>query len=209
LFASFVVATGEVVWDLRHRRTNLDFREHFLQVAAKFPQIKQFDWVVDNLNTPMSLTLCEAVAYSSNLRFYPKSLKTQIQRRAWLSDPEHQHVFHYLPRHGSWLNQAELFFSVLVRQFLRRGDFSSVAEFTTRLKTYRDYYNQTAAHPYRWTDTGEPWVRQTPLSQTPRQRRAGRAGFGTRPQLYQRWFQPPRPYQRRTKPNAAPLATNL
>jgi hypothetical protein len=71
LFASLVVATGEVVWDLGPTRTNTDLRQHLLQVAAKFPHIKQFDWVVDNLNTHLSLTLCEAVAYLGNLRYYP------------------------------------------------------------------------------------------------------------------------------------------
>ena len=94
--------------------------------------IKQFDWVVDNLNTHMSLELCALVACLCGLPWRPKDLKTQGQRRAWLSDPEHKHVFHYLPIHGSWLNQVELWFSVLARQFLRRGDFTSIREFEER-----------------------------------------------------------------------------
>jgi hypothetical protein len=134
MITSFVVATGEVVWDLGPTRTNLDFRAHVLRVAAHFPAMKRFDWVVDNLNTHMSLELCEVVAYLCSLPFRPEALQTQAQRRVWLSTPEHKHVFHYLPRHGSWLNQVEMWFSVLARQFLRRGDFTSVEEFEERLE---------------------------------------------------------------------------
>jgi hypothetical protein len=204
MITSFVVATGEVVWDLGPTRTNLDFRAHVLHVAKHFPEVERFDWVVDNLNTHMSLALCEAVASLCGLPLRPKALKTQEQRRAWLSDPEHGHVFHYLPRHGSWLNQVELWFSVLARQFLRRGDFASVEEFEGRLGRYMEAYNLERAHPYRWTYTGQPLVRGTPFSRTRRQRQRGRAWFGTRPQLYERILHPPRPY-RRTKLLAANL----
>src|SRR5579859_649472 len=186
MITTFVVATGEVVWDLGPTRTNLDFRAHVLRVAAHFPGMKQFDWIVDNLNTHMSLELCEVVAYLCGLPLDPKGLKTQEQRRAWLADPTHKHVFHFTPVHGSWLNQVELFFSVLARQFLRRGDFASIQDFEERLWRYMEDYNLAKAHPYRWTYTGEPLVRGTPFSQTRRQRLQGRAWFGTRPQLYER-----------------------
>jgi hypothetical protein len=206
MIASFVVATGEVVWDLGPTRTNLDFRSHVLRVSAHFPHLKKFDWVVDNLNTHMSLDLCEVVAYLCKLPFRPQELQTQAQRRAWLSDPEHPHTFHYLPRHGSWLNQVELWFSVLSRQFVRRGDFTSIQDFEERLGQYMTEYNWEKAHPYRWTYTGEPLVRGTPFSQTQRQRRHGRAWFGSRPQLFERRLHPPRPYRRS---QAEPLAANL
>ncbi len=204
LITTFCVPTGEVVWDLGPTRTNLDFRAHVLRVARHFPHIKQFDWVVDNLNTHLSLDLCEVVAYLCGLPFRPEARKTQQPRRVWLSDPEHKHVFHYLPRHGSWLNQVELWFSVLARQFLRRGDFASVPEFEQRLGRYLEDYNLEKAHPYRGTYTGQPLVRGTPFRQTRWQRQQGRAWFGTRPQLYERVLHPPRPY-RRTKRLAANL----
>jgi hypothetical protein len=205
LITTFCVPTGEVVWDLGPTRTNLDFRAHVLRVAAHYRDLKKFDWVVDNLNTHMSLELCEVMAYLNELPFEPARLKTQQQRGVWLSDPSHKHVFHYTPRHGSWLNQVELFFSVLARQFLRRGDFGSVKEFEERLAAYLEEYNQEKAHPYRWTYTGEPLVRQTPFGQTRRQRRQGRAWFATRPQLFERLLHPPRPYRRQAKQLAANL----
>src|SRR5439155_6062396 len=133
-----------------------------------------------------------------------KQLKTMEQRRAWLSEPSHKHVFHYLPVHGSWLNQVEMWFSVLARQFLRRGDFSSVKEFEERLWRYMEEYNQEKTHPYKWTYTGQPLVRGTPFSQTRRQRLQGRAWFGTRSPLFERLLHPSRPYPRRQKAGAEP-----
>ena len=120
MITTFVVPTGEVVWDLGPTRTNLDFRAHVLRVAAHFRGMKQFDWVVDNLNTHQSLDLCEVVAYLNGRPFRPHELKTQGQRRAFLSEPDHKHVFHYLPVHGSWLNPVKLFFRVLARHLLTR-----------------------------------------------------------------------------------------
>jgi DDE superfamily endonuclease len=205
MISTFVVPTGEVVWDLGPTRTNLDFRAHVLRVAAHFRDMKRFDWVVDNLNTHQSLELCEVMAYLNGRPFRPGALKAQEQRHAFLSDPEHKHVFHYLPVHGSWLNQVELFFSVVARQFLKRGDFGSLKEFEACLGAYLAEYNQERAHPYRWTYTGEPLVRATPAGQTRRQRRQGRAWFGSRPQLFERLLHPPRPYRRREKSLAANL----
>jgi hypothetical protein len=100
---------------------------------------------------------------------------------------------------------VELWFSVLSRQFLRRGDFTSVKEFEERLWRYMEEYNQEKAHPYRWTYTGEPLQRGTPFSQTRRQRRQGRAWFGRAPRPFERLLHPPRPYKRKKSPLAANL----
>src|SRR6266853_4141946 len=57
-------------------------------------------------------------------------------------------------------------------------------------------YNVRHAHPYRWTYTGEPLVRDTPFSRTRRQQRQGRACFSSRPKRLERLFYAPRPYRR-------------
>src|SRR5215469_15203756 len=158
LITSFVVPTGEVVWDLGPTRTSADFARHLGHVACHFRHFAGFDWVVDNLNTHWSMEVCEWIAAFSDVSFNPWELRTGRQRRAFLSDPTHKHVFHFTPKHGSWLNQVELWFSVLSRRFLRRGDFTGVAEFTYRLRAFLEEYNGCHAHPYRWTYTGQPLV---------------------------------------------------
>ena len=91
------------------------------------------DWIVDNLNTHWSLDVCRLIAELCNVPFRNEELRTGEQRRAFLMDPTHKHVFHFTPTHGSWLNQVELWFSVLARRFLKRGDFGSMEEFEMRL----------------------------------------------------------------------------
>jgi transposase len=205
LLTTFCVPTGQVVWDLGQTRTSLDWVAHLRHVHEQFPGLRGYHWVVDNLNTHWSLDVCRLVSEWCGLPFVAKELKTGRQRRAFLSDPSHKHVFHFTPLHGSWLNQVELFFSVLARRLLRRGDFASALEFEQCLTHWLENYNTRHAHPYRWTYTGEPLVRATPFSQTRRQQQQGRAGFGTRPLLFERLLYPPRPYKRKKESLAANL----
>ena len=199
LIASFIVPTGELIGDLGPTRTSVDFATHLDHVAGQFPQIKGFDWVLDNLNTHWSLEVCRVIAQLCDVPFEAAVLQTGKQRRAFLTDPTHKHVFHFTPIHGSWLNQVELWFSVFGRRFLKRGDFASMADFEARLLRYVEDHNRRHAHPYRWTYTGTPLVRGTPFSQTRRQQRQGRAWFSPRPQQFERLLYPPRPYKRQTK----------
>ena len=196
LITSFVVATGEVIWDLGPTRTSADFARHIGHVACHFRHASGFDWVVDNLNTHWSMEACEWIAAFSDVPFNPGQLRTGRQRRAFLSDPTHKHVFHFTPKHGSWLNQVELWFSVLSRRFLRHGDFAGMAEFEHRLSVFLEAYNVHHAHAYRWTYTGQPLVRGTAFAASRRQQQLGRAWLNRRRSCWERLLYPPRPYKR-------------
>ena len=205
LLASFLVPTGQVLWNLGVTRTSEDFAAHLAHVVRQLPDMARYDWVLDNLNPHWSLEVWQLVAGWCKSPFEPKMLQRGIQRRAFLSDLGHKHVVHFTPIHGSGLNQGELGFSVLARRFLKRGDFGSVEDFEGRLGESLEVYNTHAAHPYRWTYTGQPLVRATPFSQTRRQQRYGRAWFSPRPQRFERAFYPPRPYHR----SSGPLVMNV
>ena len=177
LIASFIVPTGELIGDLGPTRTSVDFATHLSQVEGRLTQIKGFDWVLDNLNTHWRLEVCRVIAQLCDVPFEAAVLQTGKQRRAFLTEPTHKHVFDFTPIHGSWLNQVELWFSVFGRRFLKRGDLASMADFEARLLRYVEDYNGCHANQYRWTYTGTPLVRGTTFSEIRRQQRQGRTGL--------------------------------
>ena len=77
-------------------------------------------------------------------------------RAEFLSAPSHRIRFLYTPKHTSWLNQIELWFSILVRQLLKRGNFTSIEDLRERLVAFINYFNRTMAKPFKWTYTGRP-----------------------------------------------------
>ena len=162
LLATFVVPTGLVYGDVTARRTNQDFRRHIRHTATwlgvQYPQTKKYHWVMDNLNTHWSLEVCALFARLNGIKYEPKKLKRGRERIAWLTDPSHLHVIHYTPKHGSWLNQVEIWFSVLARRVIRRGNFPSKADLMRKILAYIEYHNSYKAHAYEWTYTGKPLV---------------------------------------------------
>jgi putative transposase len=77
-------------------------------------------------------------------------------RSLFLSDPNHRIRFVYTPKHSSWLNQIELWFSILMRRLLKRANFSSLADLRQRILDFIDYFNRVLAKPFKWTYTGRP-----------------------------------------------------
>ena len=62
--------------------------------------------------------------------------------------------FVYTPKHCSWLNQVEIWFSILVRRVIRRGSFTSKEDLRTKILNFIEYFNQVMAKPFKWTFTG-------------------------------------------------------
>jgi hypothetical protein len=83
-------------------------------------------------------------------------LRPMESRAAFWHDPTHQVVFDYTPKHASWMNQVEIWSSILVRKLLKCGDFTSLDDLRDQILASIAYYNRTMAKPIKWTYTGLP-----------------------------------------------------
>lgn len=165
LIANFQVSTGKVIASsIGPTRTEEDFVAHVAQTIATNPG-KAWLFVTDQLNTHQSEGLVRLVAQQcgldeANLGVKGRSgvLQSMSTRKAFLEDQTHRIRFVYTPKHTSWLNQIEIWFSILVRKLLKRASFSSLHDLRQRILNFIDYFNKTMAKPFKWTYTGQPLV---------------------------------------------------
>jgi transposase len=131
LFAALNVHDGDVAGWVTDSTRSENFVEFLADLVAQTPAGLDLHCIVDNLKT-----------HSTDL------VESFLER--------HPHVhLHFTPTHASWLNQVELFFSILERRLLRRGEFDSVEHLADRIITFINDYNRRAA-PFRWTYDGRP-----------------------------------------------------
>jgi hypothetical protein len=142
-------------------RTEADFLAHLQAVVATHPEATRWHVVCDQLNTHHSASLVRWVADLSDLqedlgvKGESGILASMVSRAAFLSDPSRTVVFHYTPKHSSWLNQMEIWLSILVRKLLKRGSFTSGENLQAKVLAVIAYYNRTMAKPFKWTYQGK------------------------------------------------------
>ncbi len=162
LTANLEVATGKVISPtMEATRTEKDFAGHIARTVATDAQAGWI-FVSDNLTTHVSETLVRFVAkecgIQDDLGVKEKRgiLKSVPTRRKFLEDKTHRIRFVYVPKHTSWLNQIEIWFSILVRRVIKRGNFTSVKDLREKILAFITYFNETLAKPFKWTYTGRP-----------------------------------------------------
>lgn len=164
LIANFEVCSGKLESPtIKETRTELDFAEHIKKTVEDKPQARGWWFIVDQLNTHQSESLVRLVAEkegigAAELGEKGKSgiLHSMKSRKEFLERIEHQIRFIFTPKHCSWLNQIEIWFSILAKKLIKWGNFKSKEDLQEQLENFIKYFNQTMAKPFKWTFKGFP-----------------------------------------------------
>jgi putative transposase len=162
LIANWHIAKGKVLTpSIGATRTAEDFVQHIAQTVDTDPDAGWI-FIVDQLNIHKSESLVRLVAQRCqmeiDLGIKEKSgiLQSMSTRAAFLSDSTHRIRFVYIPKHTSWLNQIECWFSILMRRFLKRSNFTSTDDLKQKILEFISYYNRSLAKPFLWKFQGYP-----------------------------------------------------
>lgn len=162
LIAGRNIATGKIVAPLvRPTRTEQDFVDHLKEIVAYDPTAS-YIFIMDQLNTHKSESMVRFIANLCNIKSdlgkkgESGILKNMKSREDFLRNKSHRIRIVYSPKHSSWMNQIEMWFSIISRQLLnRRASFKSLENMKERILDYIKYYNRCLAKPFKWIYNGK------------------------------------------------------
>jgi len=161
LMAAFDLAQANILhhWTNPTRKES-DFLYFIQQCNQHIPAEDQTIYLLDQLNTHMSESLviwvAEQVGFTKDLGIKGQKgiLKNKRTRMAFLEKPEHRIRFVFTPKHCSWLNPVENWFSKLQAHVIKYGNFSSVNELESKIDKYVIFYNECLVKPLKWKFKG-------------------------------------------------------
>lgn len=163
LIGNLEVATGKMIAPMvSDTRKEEDFLANIENLVSTDPN-GEWIFVMDQLNTHKSESLVFWIA--SEIKFgedLGKSgyhgngiLKSMNTRQKFLEDKTHRIRIQFTPKHCSWMNQIEIWFSGLSKRYLKRANFSSTSELKQGILDHIDYFNNYLAKPFKWTYAGK------------------------------------------------------
>ncbi len=156
LFAFLHVHTGKVAGYCRPTHGADMLVEVFSDHVRSLPQNDTIHYICDNLVPHFSKKICSTVADLSNVPCpSDKDLSTGEKRRQWLQREDKRIIIHFLPFHGSWLNQVEIWFGLMRRYTLVNGWFNSVDALKLSINSFIRTWNEELAHPFDFSYTGK------------------------------------------------------
>lgn len=155
LIAGFVVSTGKIYGRCYDRNRNIEFRDILFLIYEKNKTRDEIHFIADNYGTSTHLNTCLLVAKLCKIEIDEADLKTKQQRVEFLKQKDKKIIFHFLPTHASWLNQIEIWFSILQEKIIKRGTFCSVRDLEKKIKNYIEKDWNLNAHPFQWTYKGK------------------------------------------------------
>ena len=156
LIAGLVVATGKVFGKLYYRNRNFELTNYLTDVFNNHHTYDKVHIIVDNYGTVTHINTCHLVAKFCNVKISKGELRTKEQRVDFLKSKKKWIVFHFLPTHASWLNQIEIWFGILQRKVIKRGNFESTQDLDSKIMDFiKIEWNQKNAHPFQWTYKGK------------------------------------------------------
>jgi len=161
LFAALNPHTGKVFGKCFERQRSKEFLSFLIELLDREKDSgKEIHIILDNLKTHSTE---EVRKYVADFCGWDWGKMTEEERKTILMKPNKRVVFHFLPIHASWLNQIEIWFSILSRGVLKRGSFQSIQELEQRILEFIQDYNQHRAKPFKWTYTGQPLAPGIPM----------------------------------------------
>jgi hypothetical protein len=136
LFSAFNIQSGAVTAQCNQTRTAKDLLDFMEEIAGQYQDAEKIIIVWDNLNTHLD---------------GPLKRWTEFNQKHG-----NKFEFHYTPIHASWVNQVEIFFSILQKRCLKHGSFCSVEDLKAKVMVFIRRWNEKDGHPFNWTFRGYP-----------------------------------------------------